>query len=98
LLVEDQSRMARVIARGPREQSYAVDLAADRMNVIALRIGAAVWAAAGLLASLIGFSRIYLGVHYPSDVVAGYAAALVWVMSVALADRLLRGREREVAK
>jgi membrane-associated phospholipid phosphatase len=37
-------------------------------------------------------------VHYPSDVVAGYAAALVWVMSVALVDRLLRGREREVAK
>ena len=55
-------------------------------------------AAAGLLASLIGFSRIYLSVHYPSDMVAGYAAALVWVMSVALVDRLLRGREREVAK
>lgn len=56
---------------------------------------AAVWAAAGLLAALIGFSRIYLGVHYPSDVVAGYAAALVWVMSVGFLDRLLRRRGRE---
>jgi membrane-associated phospholipid phosphatase len=30
----------------------------------------------------IGFSRIYLGVHYPSDVLAGYAAGVVWVSTV----------------
>ena len=30
----------------------------------------------------IGFSRIYLGVHYPSDVLAGFAAASVWVAIV----------------
>ncbi|PLT30664.1 phosphatase PAP2 family protein [Peribacillus deserti] len=28
---------------------------------------------------LIGISRIYLGVHYPSDVVAGFAAGGVWL-------------------
>src|ERR1700682_753225 len=39
----------------------------------------AVWTAAALMAALIGLSRIYLGVHYPSDVVAGYAVAVVWV-------------------
>lgn len=52
----------------------------------------ATWALAGLLAALIGFSRIYLGVHYPSDVVAGYATALVWVILVALADNTFRRR------
>jgi undecaprenyl-diphosphatase len=43
---------------------------------------AAVWTGAAGMALLIGTSRIYLGVHYPSDVVAGYAAAIVWVFSV----------------
>jgi undecaprenyl-diphosphatase len=26
-----------------------------------------------------GFSRVYLGFHYPTDVLAGYAAAVVWL-------------------
>lgn len=56
---------------------------------------AAVWAAALLLVSLIGFSRLYLGVHYPSDVLAGYAAAFVWVVAAAAADRLMQARSRE---
>jgi membrane-associated phospholipid phosphatase len=48
--------------------------------------------AAVLLIAAIGFSRIYLGVHYPSDVLAGYAAALLWVLSVASARRWMRAR------
>jgi membrane-associated phospholipid phosphatase len=32
-----------------------------------------------LLVSAIGFSRLYLGAHYFSDVIAGYAAGLVWL-------------------
>jgi len=39
-------------------------------------IGAVV---AALLVLAIGVSRIYLGVHYPSDVVAGYTAGFTWL-------------------
>src|ERR1700682_329661 len=46
-----------------------------------------VWSAAVCLIGLIGFSRIYLGVHYPSDVLAGYAAAIVWISAVTILIR-----------
>lgn len=35
--------------------------------------------AAGLLIVLIGFSRLYLGIHYLSDVLAGMAAGSAWL-------------------
>ena len=34
------------------------------------------------LVLLIGFSRLYLGVHYPTDVLAGFLAAPLWLIFV----------------
>ena len=56
---------------------------------------ASVWAITVLLVALIGISRVYLGVHYPSDVAAGYVAAFVWIVMVASADRVMEARFRQ---
>ena len=40
---------------------------------------------AAVLVLLIGFSRLYLGVHFLSDVLAGFAAGLTWLVLCTLA-------------
>jgi undecaprenyl-diphosphatase len=47
---------------------------------------------------MIGFSRVYLGVHYPSDVIGGYCAAIVWVGAVGFSDRILRKQQKQKAE
>lgn len=47
-----------------------------------------IWCAAVILIAAIGLSRIYLGVHYPTDVLGGYLAAAVWVSSMIAFDRI----------
>ena len=52
-------------------------------------------AAAVLLVSLIGFSRLYLGVHFLSDVLAGFSIGLAWLaLCVVVLDLHHRRRSR----
>jgi len=46
-----------------------------RWRVLVAVVGAA-------FVALVGASRVYLGVHFPSDVMAGWLASAAWVMAV----------------
>lgn len=72
---------------------YAVlaGLIADRVRPLAMRV--ALGLAAALLIAAIGLSRIYLGVHYPSDVIAGYLAAAIWVSALLVLDHVRKARK-----
>jgi undecaprenyl-diphosphatase len=46
--------------------------------------------AGAVLIILIGFSRLYLGVHYLTDVLAGYLVGLLWLIIGIKIDRITR--------
>lgn len=61
---------------------------ADRRREKSYLIGAAL-----LLSFAVGLSRVYLGVHYPTDVIAGWAAGVAWSQICWFAAHMI-GRRR----
>jgi membrane-associated phospholipid phosphatase len=62
------------------------------MRLLAPRWQAPAVAAAGVLAGLVGLSRLVLGVHFASDVVAGLASGTAWLTLCVTLVELARWR------
>jgi undecaprenyl-diphosphatase len=45
-----------------------------------------------LLTLIVGFTRVYLGVHWPTDVLAGWTVGGIWALTCWLAAQLLQRR------
>jgi undecaprenyl-diphosphatase len=54
-----------------------------------------VWILAAIMFLSIGFSRIYLGVHHTTDVIAGFSAALIWILVVRFVEMQFARRKRK---
>lgn len=63
--------------------------AQPRRTLAAYVLGCAVF-----LTVLVGFSRVYLGVHYPSDVLAGWCLGAAWATGCWLAAGMMAERMR----
>lgn len=78
--------------------AYAMLAFLLREHLASTRLRVAVALVAALLIVAIGFSRLYLGVHYLSDVTAGYLAGSAWVVACIAAERYTRKRVHQPAR
>lgn len=58
------------------------------------RTKALAYGLAGIVLVGVGLSRVYLGVHWPSDVLAGWCLGSAWALVAWVALRLIGGRTR----
>ncbi|MDR3700949.1 MAG: phosphatase PAP2 family protein [Candidatus Sulfopaludibacter sp.] len=74
---------------------YGVLAAILTAGAVSWRRKVLIWAVAVTVTLAVGFSRVYLGVHYPTDVLGGYAVAVVWVAMVRVAYEMWLAKSRK---
>ncbi len=92
---------ARVALYGPAELTYGLPSGHAQNGVVVWGMLAHylgrwwAWAAAALLTLAVSFSRLYLGVHFPTDILAGWllGALVLWAVLV-FAPRLMKAFAR----
>lgn len=96
---------ARVALRGPAELTYGLPSGHAQNGVVVWGILAHylgtwwAWAGAALLILGVSFSRLYLGVHFPTDILAGWLlGALVLWATLAVGPRLMSAFARRSRK
>lgn len=58
------------------------------------RVRTTIWIVCTAMFLLIGLSRIYLGVHHTTDVIAGFTAALIWILIIRFVEIRVKRRDR----
>ena len=58
------------------------------------RVRLIIWIVATAMFVLIGLSRIYLGVHHTTDVIAGFTAALIWILIIRFVEVRLKRTQK----
>jgi undecaprenyl-diphosphatase len=81
----------------PSGHSSGAVVAYGMLAYLGLRLLAPRWhlpalAAAGVLAGLVGLSRLVLGVHFASDIIAGFASGTAWLALCITGIELARWR------
>lgn len=71
----------------------AAYLVSRRGNLTQHRQAALVWIPTLVLCALVGCSRVYLEVHYPTDVIGGWAAGTIWLTTCGIARGFMEPEE-----
>jgi undecaprenyl-diphosphatase len=76
--------------RGSMPSSHAANMAAAALHFALFY--RRLWLPLGLMAFAVGYSRVYVGVHYPADVLVGFAVGIASALAIRAVFRAVSPR------